>query len=46
MEVIFLSERNLEVLDYAYATNDFEIILGNSAVNILAEVDTNISGSG
>ena len=27
MEVIFLSERNLEVLDYAYATNDFEIIL-------------------
>ncbi len=27
MEVIFLSEQTLEVLDHGYATNDFEIIL-------------------
>jgi len=27
MELIFLDEQNLEVLDYAYATDDFDIIL-------------------
>lgn len=27
MDILFLSERNLSILDHAYATNDFEIVL-------------------